>query len=247
MDKKNQFENLLNNTNQEDLIAGYDQSGNAGYGDPYNIKWPKSGTPGPGYKAPEPKPPPKTASLETPESRYEDFVAQVKPGPSGYQDPRSYDPRGIIPVITPGSKFKSGEGYNLIEPFKNSPQTGPGLSETPEKTYENFVAQTTPQTSSVNKDETLTKYEGLLAQLKSSSTEEFSNTVGLLNELNAFESLPEENSSVLIADTQSGKLSDNLPPNVRDARNWARDNPGKYNPFLPDNVNRYFMGVPKQV
>ena len=254
---QDQFENLLNNNNQNDLIAGYDQSGNAGYGDPYNIKWPKSGTPGPGYKAPEPKAPPKTASSETPESRYEDFVAQVKPGPSGYQDPRSYDPRGIIPVITPGSKFKSGEGYNLIEPFKNSPQTGPGLSETPEKTYENFVAQTTPQTSSVNKDETLTKYEGLLAQLKkskdtqkeskSSSTEEFSNTVGLLNELNAFESLPEENSSVLIADTQSGKLSDNLPPNVRDARNWARDNPGKYNPFLPDNVNRYFMGVPKQV
>ena len=256
------FENLINktidnNNNQNDLIAGYDQSGNAGYGDPYNIKWPKSGTPGPGYKAPEPKPPPKTASSETPESRYEDFVAQVKPGPSGYQDPRSYDPRGIIPVITPGSKFKSGEGYNLIEPFKNSPQTGPGLSETPEKTYENFVAQTTPQTSPVNKDETLTKYEGLLTQLKkskdtqkeskSSSTEEFSNTVGLLNELNAFESLPEENSSVLIADTQSGRLSDKLPPNIRDARNWARDNPGKYNPFLPDNVNRYFMGVPKQV
>ena len=256
------FENLINktidnNNNQNDLIAGYDQSGNAGYGDPYNIKWPKSGTPGPGYKAPEPKPPPKTASSETPESRYEDFVAQVKPGPSGYQDPRSYDPRGIIPVITPGSKFKSGEGYNLIEPFKNSPQTGPGLSETPEKTYENFVAQTTPQTSPVNKDETLTKYEGLLTQLKkskdtqkeskSSSTEEFSNTVGLLNELNAFESAPEENSSVLIADTQSGRLSDKLPPNIRDARNWARDNPGKYNPFLPDNVNRYFMGVPKQV
>ena len=255
------FEDLINktidNNNQNDLIAGYDQSGNAGYGDPYNIKWPKSGTPGPGYKAPEPKPPPKTASSETPESRYEDFVAQVKPGPSGYQDPRSYDPRGIIPVITPGSKFKSGEGYNLIEPFKNSPQTGPGLSETPEKTYENFVAQTTPQTSPVNKDETLTKYEGLLTQLKkskdtqkeskSSSTEEFSNTVGLLNELNAFESLPEENSSVLIADTQSGRLSDKLPPNIRDARNWARDNPGKYNPFLPDNVNRYFMGVPKQV
>ena len=256
------FENLINktidnNNNQNDLIAGYDQSGNAGYGDPYNIKWPKSGTPGPGYKAPEPKAPPKTASSETPESRYEDFVAQVKPGPSGYQDPRSYDPRGIIPVITPGSKFKSGEGYNLIEPFKNSPQTGPGLSETPEKTYENFVAQTTPQTSPVNKDETLTKYEGLLTQLKkskdtqkeskSSSTEEFSNTVGLLNELNAFESAPEENSSVLIADTQSGRLSDKLPPNIRDARNWARDNPGKYNPFLPDNVNRYFMGVPKQV
>ena len=256
------FENLINktidnNNNQNDLIAGYDQSGNAGYGDPYNIKWPKSGTPGPGYKAPEPKAPPKTASSETPESRYEDFVAQVKPGPSGYQDPRSYDPRGIIPVITPGSKFKSGEGYNLIEPFKNSPQTGPGLSETPEKTYENFVAQATPQTSSANKDETLNKYEGLLTQLKksketqtegkNSSTEDFSNAVGLLNELNVFEDAPEENKSVLIADTQSGRLSDKLPPNIRDARNWARDNPGKYNPFLPDNVNRYFMGVPKQV
>ena len=93
----------------------------------------------------------------------------------------------------------------------------------------------------------LKKSKDTQKESKSSSTEEFSNTVGLLNELNAFESLPEENSSVLIADTQSGKLSDNLPPNVRDARNWARDNPGKYNPFLPDNVNRYFMGVPKQV
>jgi len=173
----------------------------AGYGDPNNLQRP-SGTPGPGYRPPEPKPPEpklptKTASSETPESRYEDFVAQVTPGPSGYTDPRSYDPRGIIPIITPGSKFKSGEGYNIIDPFKNSPSTGPGLSEAPEKTYANFVAQATPQTSSVSKDETLNKYEGLLTQLKkskdtqtegtSSSTEEFSNAVSLLNDLNVFE------------------------------------------------------------
>ena len=257
------FEDLLNNNNNKnDLIAGYDQSGKAGYGDPFNIQWPKSGTPGPGYKAPEskppePKPPTKSASSETPESRYENFVAQVTPGPSGYTDPRSYDPRGIIPIITPGSKFKPGEGYNLIDPFKKSPSTGPGLSETPEKTYENFVAKVTPQTSSVSKDETLNKYDDLLTQLKKSKIEqteqrtsptaEFSNTVGLLNELNAFDSIPEENTSVLIADNQTGRLSDKLPPNIRDARNWARENPGKYNPFLPDNVNRYFMGVPKQV
>jgi len=201
--KKQQFEDFLNNsTNENDLIAGYNQSGKAGYGDPFNIQWPKSGTLGPGYKAPESKPPEpksptKSASSETPESRYENFVAQVTPGPSGYTDPRSYDPRGIIPIITPGSKFKPGEGYNLIDPFKNSPSTGPGLSETPEKTYENFVAKVTPQTSSVSKDETLNKYEGLLTQLKkskdtqtegtSSSTEEFSNTVSLLNDLNVFE------------------------------------------------------------
>lgn len=36
------------------LIAGYDQSGNAGYGDPYNIKFPKGtgAKPGPGYRPP---------------------------------------------------------------------------------------------------------------------------------------------------------------------------------------------------
>jgi len=212
--KKKQFEDLLNNrTNENDLIAGYNKSGTAGYGDPNNLQRP-SGTPGPGYRPPEPKPPEpksptKTASSETPESRYEDFVAQVTPGPSGYTDPRSYDPRGIIPIITPGSKFKSGEGYNILDPFKNSPSTGPGLSETPEKTYENFVAQVTPQTSPGVKEDTLNKYEGLLAQLKkskdtqteskSSSTEEFSNTVSLLNNLSVFE---DENK--LIATDPSG-------------------------------------------
>jgi len=36
------------------LIAGYDQSGNAGYGDPFNIKFPKGtgAKPGPGYRPP---------------------------------------------------------------------------------------------------------------------------------------------------------------------------------------------------
>jgi len=196
---------------------------------------------------------------ETPEKTYENFIAQstFPSGPSGYNDPKTFNPNNIIPIITPGSKFRPGEGWKIIDPFKNSPQTGPGLSETPEKTYENFIANVKPQTSSVSKDETLTKYNDLLTQLqkskreqteqRTSPTTEFSNTVGLLNELNAFDNTPEENTPVLIADNQTGNLSDGLPSNVKDARNWAKENPGKYNPFLPDAVNRYFMGLPKRV
>jgi hypothetical protein len=50
-------------------------------------------------------------------------------GPKGMdRKPGSYDPRNIIPIRTPGSNYRDGEGYELIDPFKNSPATGPGLS-----------------------------------------------------------------------------------------------------------------------
>ena len=53
----------------------------------------------------------------------------VAPGPRGMdRKPGSYDPSNIIPIRTPGSNYKDGEGYEIIDPFKNSPATGPGLS-----------------------------------------------------------------------------------------------------------------------
>ena len=51
------------------------------------------------------------------------------PGPKGMdRKPGSYSPNIIIPIKTPGSKYKDGEGYEMIDPFKNSPATFPGLS-----------------------------------------------------------------------------------------------------------------------
>jgi len=53
------------------LMAGYDQSGSAGYGDPFNINFPKGtgAKPGPGYRpipggeSPRPSPEPIRPSL----------------------------------------------------------------------------------------------------------------------------------------------------------------------------------------
>ena len=44
--------------------------------------------------------------------------------------------------------------------------------------------------------------------------------------------------------TPSPEPMDRLSPNMRGARNYGRENPGTYNPFLTDQVNRHFMGLP---
>jgi hypothetical protein len=51
---KKTFKQFLDKSGQDTQIAGYDQSGNAGYGDPYNIQFPKGtgAKPGPGYRPP---------------------------------------------------------------------------------------------------------------------------------------------------------------------------------------------------
>ena len=62
--------------------------------------------------------------------RGESLIAQA--GPRGMdRAPGTYHPSNIIPLITPGSRFSDKEGYMIRDPFKNSPQTGPGLSQGP--------------------------------------------------------------------------------------------------------------------
>jgi hypothetical protein len=63
--------------------------------------------------------------------RGETVVAQaLSSGPRGMdRPPGTYHPSNIMPLITPGSRFSDKEGYMIQDPFKNSPQTGPGLSE----------------------------------------------------------------------------------------------------------------------
>lgn len=75
----------------------------------------------------------KLKGAEAPEMgpRGETVVAQALPsGPRGMdRPPGTYHPSNIMPLITPGSRFSDKEGYMIQDPFKNSPQTGPGLSE----------------------------------------------------------------------------------------------------------------------
>ena len=55
------------------------------------------------------------------------------PGPSGFdRRPGSYDPRNIIPIKSPGSSHSGNGGFDMIDPFKDSPVTKPGLSEGPD-------------------------------------------------------------------------------------------------------------------
>jgi len=63
--------------------------------------------------------------------RGEALVAQALPASPRGMDraPGTYHPSNIMPLITPGSRFSDKEGYMIQDPFKNSPQTGPGLSE----------------------------------------------------------------------------------------------------------------------
>jgi hypothetical protein len=62
-------------------------------------------------------------------------IAQVFPtGPRGMdRPPGTYHPSNIMPLQTPGSKWRPGEGYMIQNPFDRSPQTGPGLSQNQEE------------------------------------------------------------------------------------------------------------------
>jgi hypothetical protein len=72
--------------------------------------------------------------------RGETTIAQA--GPRGMdRAPGTYHPSGVIlPLITPGSRFSDREGYMIKDPFKNSPQTGPGLSKEKED-FDPYQAQ----------------------------------------------------------------------------------------------------------
>jgi len=62
-------------------------------------------------------------------------IAQILPtGPRGMdRPPGTYHPSNIMPLQTPGSKWRPGEGYMIRNPFDRSPQTGPGLSQNQEE------------------------------------------------------------------------------------------------------------------
>lgn len=54
---------------------------------------------------------------------------QIAQGPRGFdRPPGSYSPSNIIPIRSPGSRWRPGEGYDLKDPLKNIPFQGPGLS-----------------------------------------------------------------------------------------------------------------------
>ena len=77
-----------------------------------------------GRKGPDPNLPSGEANPN--KKRDDELLAQ---GPRGMdRTPGSYGPRNIIPIDSPGSKWRPGEGYKLIDPLKNIPFTGPGLS-----------------------------------------------------------------------------------------------------------------------
>ena len=112
------------------------------------------------------------------------------------------------------------------------------------------------------KDPFLNKADQLLDDLKASkdaqtaerkrtkrdNTGDLAETTDLLKNLNFFggdESF--DDPSLIAAEYKPTPVPgppDCLSPNMRGARNYARENPGKYNPFLPDNINRHFMGLP---
>ena len=113
-----------------------------------------------------------------------------------------------------------------------------------------------------DKDPFLNKADQLLGDLKASkdaqtaerrrtkrdNTGDLAETTALLENLNFFGDDESSGDASLIAaeyrPTPVPEPPDRLSPNMRGARNYGRENPGKYNPFLPDNVNRHFMGLP---
>lgn len=113
-----------------------------------------------------------------------------------------------------------------------------------------------------DKDPFLNKADQLLGDLKASkdaqvaerrrtkrdNTGDLAETTALLENLNFFGDNESSGDPSLIAaeyrPTPSPEPMDRLSPNMRGARNYNRENPGTYNPFLPDNVNRHFMGLP---
>ena len=54
---------------------------------------------------------------------------EIAQGPRGFdRPPGSYTPSNIIPIRSPGSRWRPGEGFDLKDPLKNIPFQGPGLS-----------------------------------------------------------------------------------------------------------------------
>jgi len=72
-----------------------------------------------------------------------ELLAQGVPaGPRGMdRAPGTYHPSNIMPLQTPGSKWRPGEGYMIQNPFDRSPQTGPGLSTGPRGEETEQIAQ----------------------------------------------------------------------------------------------------------
>jgi hypothetical protein len=113
-----------------------------------------------------------------------------------------------------------------------------------------------------DKDPFLNKADQLLGDLKASkdaqtaerrrtkrdNTGDLAETTALLENLNFFGDDESSGDPSLIAaeyrPTPSPEPVDRLSPNMRGARNYGRENPGTYNPFLTDQVNRHFMGLP---
>ena len=55
--------------------------------------------------------------------------ADIAQGPRGFdRPPGSYSPSNIIPIRSPGSRWRPGEGFDLKDPLKNIPFQGPGYS-----------------------------------------------------------------------------------------------------------------------
>ena len=78
----------------------------------------------PGRKGPDPNLPSGEANPN--KKKDDELLAQ---GPRGFdRRPGSYSPSNIIPIRSPGSRLRPGEGYEMIDPLKNIPFTGPGLS-----------------------------------------------------------------------------------------------------------------------
>jgi len=80
----------------------------------------------------------------------EEKLAQLPAGPRGYEPPSEIAPERIIPIRSPGSSLRPGEGFEIIDPFKNSPVTKPGLSQ--EKSVEDSRFRSAVATASKASD-----------------------------------------------------------------------------------------------
>lgn len=76
--------------------------------------------------------------------KYKEEVASLPAGPKGYEPPSESAPGRFIPIQSPGSSWRPGEGFEMIDPFKNSPVTQPGLSQTEKKATEEIAHLTAP-------------------------------------------------------------------------------------------------------
>jgi len=97
-------------------------------------------------------------------------------GPRGMdRPPGSYHPSNIMPLITPGSKFKPGEGYMIQNPFDRSPQTGPGLSTAPEDQQFETAIATAAKTSEEQKAQGAfqSEYDPQKAKAASAASKEY--------------------------------------------------------------------------